>query len=373
VVRPTIAEIDLTAIAHNIAAIRKKVIPAEVMAVVKANAYGHGACEVARTALQNGATWLGVALVEEGIELRKHGFTAPILIFAGELEFQIEEALNYNLQISITSPDIIPVLRQTAQRLHKRAIVHIKVDTGMGRVGIAWNNAADIIQHIYSIPEIHIQGLYTHFATSDERDKSYARYQNECFRTVIRELEKLDIRIPVIHAANSGAILDMPDTYFTLVRPGIMIYGYYPSDETTESVAIRPAMTFKSRVSQIKQVPADTSISYGRTYKTTAQTHIATVAAGYADGYNRRLSNRAHVLIREKRYPVVGRVCMDLLMCDLGATTDVCVGDEVVLFGQQGDQQITIEELCTLLDTIPYEVCCWVSGRVPRVYYGNQT
>ncbi|MBN2009037.1 alanine racemase [candidate division KSB1 bacterium] len=366
--RPTVVEIDLGAIAENIRTIRHKVAPSEIMAVVKANGYGHGADEIARTAIENGATWLAVALVEEGIELRKHGFTEPILVFAGELETQLEAALQHNLQISVTYPEIISPLLETARRLHKTANVHVKVDTGMGRVGIAWNEAADIIQQLLSHQNIKVQGLYTHFATSDERDKTYAMQQLNFFRRVIAEVEQRGIRIPVIHAANSGAILDMPETYFNLVRPGIMMYGYYPSNETSESVAIRPAMTFKTHVIQVKKVPAGTSISYGRKFITKQETYIATLPVGYADGYNRLLTNRSYVLIQGRRYPVVGRVCMDLIMCDLGLESDIRVGDEVILFGSQISEEIKVEEWCELLDTIPYEVCCCVSARVPRVF-----
>ena len=366
--RPTHVEIDLSAIAHNISAIRHKVHPAGVMAVVKANAYGHGAVPVAKTAIMHGATWLGVALIEEGIELRNHGIRTPILVFGGEIPSQLADAIRHDLHISVTSQDVVSSLIATAHKLKQPAHIHVKVDTGMGRVGIDWEQAADVIQHLDTLPEVVVDGVYTHFSTSDEADKTFARLQLKRFTMVLNELTRRQITVPFRHCANSGAILDMPEACFDLVRPGIMMYGYYPSDETTESVTIRPAMTFKSVVCLVKKVQSGTCISYGRKWITPDEAYIATIPVGYADGYNRLLSNRGHVIIRQKRYPVAGRVCMDLILVDLGPETDVQVGDEVTLLGTDGTTRIGMNEWCEVLHTIPYEVCCNISGRVPRIY-----
>jgi len=370
--RPTRVEIDLSAIDFNLQQIKKKVAPAKIMAVVKANAYGHGVLPVAKTALNSGAAYLAVALLEEGIELRESGVTAPILVFGGEIEEQLTEIFRYDLDITIISKKFAKLLSAEAV-LRKQSIkIHVKVDTGMGRVGIPWQDAVEIVRDISRLPKLEIVGIYTHFATSDERDKTFAEIQLSRFQQVLDGLQKSGIQIPIKHAANSGAIIDLPGTYFDMVRPGIMMYGYYPSNETTESVPLKPAMTFKSKVSYIKEVPAGTSISYGRKYNTAFATRIATIPVGYADGYNRLLTNRGKVLINGNIYPVVGRVCMDQILADIGQQPEISVGDDVVLFGSQGRQEFSVIEICQILNTIPYEVCCWVSKRVPRIYINSE-
>ena len=369
--RSTFAEIDLAAIAHNIQAIKKRVHPAQVMAVVKAEAYGHGAIPVSKVALESGATYLGVALVEEGIELRNQGFLEPILVFSGAYEDQLIDFFKYDLEVTVYTEEIANSLSELAKRFQKPIRVHIKVDTGMGRVGVGWNKAIDFIEYLGNLYGIEAKGLYTHFATSDEKDKSYASLQFDRFKKIIDVLAQKNIHIPLKHASNSGAILDMPDTYLDMVRPGVMMYGYYPSNETTESVTIKPAMTLKSRVIFIKQVPKNFSVSYGRKFVTSKPTRIATIPLGYADGYNRLLTNKTQVTIRGKKFPLVGRVCMDLVMVDIGMENNIQIGDEVILFGRQQENAFTVNEICQLLDTIPYEVTCWISKRVPRVYIKN--
>jgi alanine racemase len=366
--RPTFAEIDLEAIAQNIRAIKTRVHPAQVMAVVKADGYGHGAAAVARAALENGATYLGVALAEEGIALRRQGFLEPILVFGGVFEEQLLDVLKYKLEVTVYADQLARALSKIAASFQQTARIHVKVDTGMGRVGVEWENAVKFIKQIKKLDGIDLHGLYTHFATSDERDKAYANLQFARFKEIIQQLENEQIQIPLKHAANSGAILDLPETYLDMVRPGVMMYGYYPSTETTESIPITPAMTLKSRVSYIKQVPENTSISYGRKYITSKPTKIATIPLGYADGYNRLLTNRAQVTIRGKKFPLVGRVCMDLILVDIGLNNEIQVGDEVILFGKPEANAMTIYDICKLIETIPYEVTCWISSRVPRVY-----
>ncbi len=366
--RPTVAEIDLSAIAFNLAGIRKRVAPAAIMAVVKADAYGHGAVEVSRCALQNGAEYLGVALTQEGIELRQSGLQCPILVFGGTWPEEADSLVSHDLEATVYDSEGIEAMRAAALKHNRPAKIHIKLDTGMGRVGIDWRTAPPFIEKAVRTEGLLLQGLYTHFATSDQMDKSFAYLQLARFQQVTKQLESKGIRIPIKHTANSGAILDMPESYFDLVRPGVMMYGYYPSKETSESVPLRPAMTFKTRVLFLKSIERGTSVSYGRQFIAEKKTRIATLPVGYADGYNRLLSNRGEVLIRGKRYPIVGRVCMDLIMANVGEDEDIAAGDEAVLFGRQGDEEVTVQSICDLLGTIPYEVTCWVSRRVPRVY-----
>lgn len=338
------------------------------MAVVKADAYGHGAIPVARRALMAGATQLGVALVEEGIELRRANIEAPILVFGGLFESQIDDFFEHDLQMTLYDLPLAEKVSRRALALGQRACVHVKVDTGMGRVGMEVAEALEKISAMAALPGLEIVGVYTHFATADEQDKTFARLQLRRFREVVTALESRGLRPPSLHAANSGAVLDLPESYFNLVRPGVMIYGYYPSRETSESIPLEPAMTLRNEIIFVKRVPAGTSISYGRIFTTTKPTTIATLPIGYADGISRRLSNNLEVLVRGRRCSSVGRVCMDQIMVDLGDMADVKVGEEVVLLGKQGSEEISIYEWCERLETIPYEVTCGISKRVRRVH-----
>lgn len=365
--RATWAEINLGAIAHNLQEIKRKVAPAEIMAVIKADAYGHGLKEVARVALENNARYLGVSTVEEGVQLRKQT-TTPILVFGGFFENQIKACLEHDLELTLFDFERAGALSKQAQASCNSAKVHIKVDTGMTRVGVHWQESLDFTRRVSELRCVKIVGIYTHFASADAKDKSFAKTQLQRFRKVLTELEMRNIQIPLKHTANSGAILDLPESYFDMVRPGVSIYGYYPSFEATESINLQPAMSFKSQVVAVKQVESGTKISYDSTYETVKQTKIVTVPVGYADGYNRLLSNQGEVLIRGKRYPVVGQVCMDFIMVDIGLENDIQTGDEVVLLGCQGDEEISIYEICEKLNTIPYEFTCMISSRVPRVY-----
>lgn len=365
--RATWVEINLGAIAHNLQEIKRKVAPAEIMAVIKADAYGHGLKEVARVALENNARYLGVSTVEEGVQLRKQT-TTPILVFGGFFENQIKACLEHDLELTLFDFERAGALSKQAQASGNSAKVHIKVDTGMTRVGVHWQESLDFTRRVSELRYVKIVGIYTHFASADAKDKSFAKTQLQRFQKVLTELEMRNIQIPLKHTANSGAILDLPESYFDMVRPGVSIYGYYPSFEATESINLQPAMSFKSQVVAVKQVESGTKISYDSTYETVKQTKIVTVPVGYADGYNRLLSNQGEVLIRGKRYPVVGQVCMDFIMVDIGLENDIQTGDEVVLLGCQGDEEISIYEICEKLNTIPYEFTCMISSRVPRVY-----
>ncbi len=366
--RPTRAEINLGAIAFNLQGIRRQVAPAGIMAVVKADAYGHGALQVSRVALEEGASYLAVAVIDEAIALRKAGIEAPLLVFGG---FSHEDArlfVDWELDATVFDRQGLALISQAARKRNRPVRVHVKADTGMGRLGVDFREAVPFIEMVRNTEGVELTGLYTHFATSDALDKSYANLQLLRYKSLIDELASKGIRIPLKHTANSGAILDMPGSWFDLVRPGIMMYGHYPSAETTGSVEIHPAMSFKTAVIQVKQIERGQSVSYGRTLIADRPMTIATLPVGYADGYNRLLSNRGEVLIRGRRFPVAGRVCMDLIMAAAGAGDEIRTGDEVVLFGRQGDEEISVASICELLGTIPYEVTCWISKRVPRVY-----
>jgi alanine racemase len=378
------AEVDLGAIAHNVRELRRRAHPqARVMAVVKANGYGHGALEVARTALASGAEWLGVARLAEGIHLRENGFDAPILVFGHTLPADAGLLVDFDLRQSVTSLDAAGAYSAAACARGRRIKSHLKLDTGMGRLGLvpaALSGSssspdaagAELIREataIAKLPGIDAEGVFTHFAAADSADLSSAKRQLEIFREVLERLRSAGLEFPIRHAANSAGVIALPDAHLDLVRPGIAVYGLNPSDEIDlQGVDLRPAMTLKARVIQVKRVPPGFSVSYGMTHRTPQPTTIATVPAGYADGVNRSLSNRGQMLVHGQRVPIVGRVCMDLTMLDVGAAPGVQVGDEVVIFGSQGHAGIPADEVARALGTINYEIVCAVSGRVPRIY-----
>ncbi|MDI7247625.1 MAG: alanine racemase [Bacillota bacterium] len=371
--RPTVAEIDLASIGRNIAAIRRRVGPGpEIMAVVKADAYGHGAVQVATTALTSGATWLGVALVEEGVVLRKSGIIAPILVFGQLFPSQARRALRYSLSCTVSTYEFAEALSVAATQEGKKGKCHIKVDTGMGRIGVTPRQAVSFVRRLAMLPNVEVEGIYTHFATADADDKSFAREQLSRFLETIEALRTAGVQVQFCHAANSAACVDMPEARLDLVRPGILMYGLSPfSTERFQKVKremdIRPALSLKTRVCFVKRVSAGTPVSYGSTYLTKEDAVIATLPVGYADGLSRGLSNRGEVLIRGRRLPIVGRVCMDQCMVDAGSL-EVEVGDEAVLIGRQGDQEISAEDVADKLGTISYEVVCAIGKRVPRLY-----
>jgi alanine racemase len=379
----TWAEIDLGAYAHNIRALRRITRPdARLMAVVKANGYGHGASEVARTALENGAEYLGVARLHEAIELRKAGHDAPILIFGYSSPDDAKSIIDNELTQTVYSTAAAESFSRRATRYGKKIKVHIKVDSGMGRLGLLLDDllgepvpgapAAKVIDDIETISRlsrIEVEGIFTHFATSDSADKTYARHQLVRFKDFISRLDQAGLKPPVVHAANSGAVIDMPESHLDLVRPGIATYGLYPSGEVNkEKIELKPVMTVKSRIIHLKMVPAGFHISYGITYRTKKPTIIATVPVGYADGLSRLLSSCGHMLVHGQRVPIVGRVCMDLTMLDVGELKEVGIEDEVVVFGQQENESITADELAATLNTINYEIVTSITARVPRVY-----
>jgi alanine racemase len=372
------AEIDLGAVAHNVRELRRITnTSARLMIAVKAEGYGHGAVPVARAAIANGADSLAVARVEEALELRKAGIGAPILILGPTPAHWAETVLAEQLIPTVFSLQNARNLSDAALSKKAKIPIHIKVDTGMGRLGIPCDDlrmrhdgdATREILEMERLPGVSVNGVYTHFATADHADKTYSNRQFKRFQALTAALESNGMRPPVLHAANSAAIIDMPQTHLDLVRAGISVYGLYPSKEVArDRTDLRPALELKSTIIHLKRVPAGTTISYGCTYETDAPTTIGTIAAGYGDGYNRRLSNNAQVLVRGQRAPLVGRVCMDLSMVDVGHVNDVAVGDEVVLLGGQGDEFIAADEIADRLDTINYEVVTALTQRVSRIY-----
>lgn len=369
------AYIDLDAIGHNIQEIRKKIEPkTQLLAVVKADAYGHGSLEVSRVCLYNGADQLGIATCDEGVILRESSITVPMLILGNTVDDKLETVIHYGLTQAVFDFDLAKKLSETAVRLGKTALIHIKIDTGMGRIGfLPCEESLDIIDKIFDLPNIMVTGIFTHFSTADERDKGFTQEQYKRFRYMTDNVEARGHKGLIRHCANSGAILDCPELQLDMVRSGIITYGMLPSTQVSTNIDLRPAMTWRSQVSFVKELDKGVSVGYGRTFFTERKTVVATIPVGYADGYSRKLSNRGRVLINGCFAPVIGNVCMDQMMVDVTDIADVRPGSEVVIMGKQGNNQITAEELAQLEDTINYEVVCNVGKRVPRVFVRNSS
>ncbi len=365
--RPTRAVIDLGAISHNIAEIRKEIgATRDLMAVVKADGYGHGAVEVSRAALRSGATCLGVALPEEGQQLRDAGIDVPIVVLGLIQPGEAYKTVDSGLEQAISTVELAEALDQEATKASTRIRVHIKVDTGMGRIGVSPQDAPDLARKVSRFKNLVLEGIFSHFPSADETDKTFTKRQIKIFCDLCNQIADAGLRVPKRHLANSAAILDLPESYLDLVRPGIMIYGLYPSPEVSRSIKLIPAMTLRTDVGYVKSVPAGTPISYGRTFYTDRRAVIATLPVGYADGYSRLLSNRGYVLIKGRRAPLIGRVCMDMCMIDVSGIGNVQAGEEAILFGQEP----SADEIAGRIGTINYEVVCAVGKRVPRVYIG---
>ncbi len=360
-------EINLKAILYNLSQIKSLVKPknAKILAVIKDNAYGHGASEVAKAIENENVGMFGVATVEEAIQLRQAGIRKPILIFCCILPEQIESVIEYDITQTVCDIGICNALSQSARRIGKNARVHVKVDTGLGRIGVRYENAVELVKQISQTPNIIIEGIYTHFASADI-DENYTRLQIDRFNSVLFHLKKNGIHIPIKHSANSSAIINYPSSYYDMVRPGIALYGYSPF--VTDKIHLMPALSFKTQIVHIKELPSGSSISYGRTYITERTTKIATLSVGYGQGYNRKLSNQAEVIIRGKRAKIIGTICMDQCLCDVTHIPGASVGDEVVLIGKQGDQVITADELAEKIGTISYEVLCGINPNIKRIY-----
>lgn len=349
------------------------------MAVVKADGYGHGAIKIAQVALKNGATWLGVARLSEAIKLREAKIKAPILIFGHIRDCDIKLIAKHDLTITLFNQKMAEEIALEALRQGVYIKAHLKVDTGMGRLGLlpdhlrarpAINNdAAKEIRLISELENIKLEGIYTHLASADSKDKTYTEYQLENFNLLLEELVSNSVSIKICHVANSACIIDLPQVSYDMVRAGISIYGLYPSNEVYKANALlKPAMSLKSVITSLKEIPAGFKISYGMTYTTQITTKIAIVPVGYADGFPRLLSSNGFMLVRGKKAPIAGRVCMDQTMIDVGHIPMVKPGDEVVLIGKQGKEEITVDEIAIRAKTINYEIVSMLSTRLPRVY-----
>ncbi|MDT8306651.1 MAG: alanine racemase [Anaerolineae bacterium] len=365
--RPTFAEVNLAQLTANYRAIQARVAPAQVMPVIKANAYGHGLVPVARHLESLGVPYLGVALVEEGVQLRENGITTPILVLGGSMREQVPLFLEHELTIAAASLEKLAHIEEGARRLGKRARIHLKIDTGMGRLGVQYYSAAGFLEAALRSEHCRVEGIFSHFANADAADLSSAREQLARFTEVLRFYEERGIAPPLRHMANSAAILQLPESHFDMVRAGIMLYGVYPSPEVPRTVSVGPVLSWKSHAVYVKTLRPGQPVSYGSTWQADHPVRIITVPAGYGDGYLRALSNRSEVIIHGRRYPVAGRVCMDQIMVNVEQDT-VYPGDEVILLGESRGARISAEELAAWAGTIGYEILTNINGRVPRVY-----
>jgi alanine racemase len=367
---PTVAEIDLNALVHNLREIQRLAGGPghSIIAVVKADAYGHGALRISQTLEDAGVKALGVALAQEGIELRQGGIRLPILVMGSILKEQIPSLFEFQLTPVLFQSGIIPLLEKEAEEQGATLPVHIKVDTGMGRLGIQPDEFRPFLKELLRHKRIKIEGIMTHLADADRPDSGNSARQIALWNNLLNQLEEFHLRPPMIHLLNSAAILSLPGAESDPVRPGLMLYGYSSYKDKENRVFLEPVLSFKTRIVHLKTVPAGTPVSYGGTFVTEKKSVIATLPVGYADGYSRALSNCGKVLVRGKRVPVAGRVCMDMIMIDVTGLPEVELGDEAVLIGKQGNDFISAEEVAGWIGTIPYEILCGISKRVPRVY-----
>ncbi len=367
----TYAEVDLEAIAHNIAEVRKKVgKDVMIAAVIKADGYGHGSVPVAKR-LEKDVDFFCVAAIEEAVELREHGFDLPILILGYTSPSQYEDIVKYHIAQTIYDYDTAKQLNKTAKKMGEKAIVHIALDTGMNRIGFYWNEQSiDDIEAISKMEHIDLEGCFSHFSCADMTDKTFSKMQMQVYDDFMATFDKRGITIPIKHLSNSAGIMEFDSHRFNMVRSGIITYGLYPSDEVDKTaLQLRPALQWKTHVIHVKTVGAGAAVSYGATYVTDRQTKIATISIGYADGYPRALSNKGRVLIHGQSAPIIGRVCMDQIMVDVTHIPDVKVEDVVTLVGPDGDEYISVEEAAELSGSFNYEFICDISKRVPRIYY----
>ena len=371
VYRPAWLEISPANLQYNCETVRKLAgNDVKICAVVKANGYGHGAVEVSKACLAGGADYLAVAMLSEGMELREAGFTCPILILGWTPEEGYELAIEHEIRMAIFDAEEAARLNAKALSMGKKAIVHLKLDTGMSRIGFQNDEAGlKTAEAVLGMEGIEVEGIFTHFSKADEADKTFALGQLEIFRSFNEKLqERTGVRIPIRHMAASSGIIDLPESYFDMVRPGIMLYGFQPSDEMHHVADLKPALTWKARVGRVQTLPAGRLIGYNGTFELKQDTLVATVPVGYADGYNRLLSNSGYVICRGKKLPIIGKVCMDQFMVDASQLPDMKTGDEVILLGEDQGVSITVTEMAHMLKTIEHEVCCGLAPRVPKYY-----
>jgi alanine racemase len=363
------AQVDTSKIISNIRAIRSALPQkTKVLAVVKANGYGHGAVQVANAAIEAGAEYLGVAMPKEGIELRNAGIKTPILIFGGIRPQQADDVVEFGLSQAVYSDEILAALDESAKRLGKRAKIHIKIDTGMSRIGVRPGKELDaLLSAIKACGNVDVEGMFTHFAVSEISDKSFTLLQARRFDEAINAVRQAGFR-PVVHASNSGASLDMPQVSYDMVRLGIAMYGYYPGENSNRAIKLEPAMSWYTTVTYVKQIEKGDTVSYGRLFTASVPTRVATIAIGYGDGYKRNFTGKASVIIGGRRVPVIGRICMDQCMVDVSDIPDVKPGDRVTLIGKDGGEKIDAEELAGWIGTISYEILLSIMARVSRIY-----
>ena len=367
---PIWAEINLDNLINNIKEIKRQSKNSEVIGVVKANAYGHGAAQVSKTLLENGINKLAVANIIEAIELRDNNIKAPIMLLGISENYAIDSIINYEVEPTISSLNFAKELNNRAISLNKIVNVHIAIDSGMGRIGFR-NTEADIndIIEISKLSNLNIESIFSHFSTADSIDKSYSDYQIEVYNNIMSAIEERGLKINKKNLSNSAAIIDLQKSHYDYVRPGIIQYGYYPSSEVNMSnLKIKPVLTWKTRIVHLKEVDANEFIGYGKTFKTTRKTKIATLPVGYADGYSRSLSNKGKVIINGQLAPIIGTVCMDQFMVDVTDIKDVKAFDEVILLGESGKVKFDAEDMAEIIGTISYEVLCLIGRRAPRVY-----
>jgi len=369
--RPAKAEINLNNLAYNVRELRKMSKSRHFMAVVKADGYGHGAVPAARTALESGADNLGVAAVQEGIELREAGIRAPILIFGWTPHEYGDLLVRYDLTQTVFSMEQAEELSKVAKRIGEKINIHLKIDTGMNRLGFqATEKSADEIKKVFAAGGLRVLGAFTHFAEADNRSSDFTSIQFDLFKAFISDLESKNLEFPIKHCANSAAIIDYPETHMDMVRAGISIYGLYPDLIMKDKIELKPVMSFLARIAHIKDISKGETVSYGRTFKAQENMRIATIPVGYADGYNRLLSNKGKIIINNSFAPVVGRVCMDQFMVDIThAEQSIEPGDEAILFGANDKGlEVSVDEIAQITGTINYEIVCMISKRVPRIY-----
>jgi len=366
--RPTCCFVDLDALRWNFRQIRAKVgSRIKILSMVKANGYGHGATLVAATLVEEGSDAFGVATLEEGLELRQTGILSPIIVLAGAYIEQLDQYLKNNLTPAVHE---LQTLKQMEANVRERGAtlhVHLKVDTGMGRIGLLATEIDSWLAEIKRLNALKLEGVFSHFSHAESVKGDYTQKQLQVFRSTVDRLRSEDIAPPLVHLANSAATISLPAAYFDMVRPGLMLYGIYPSTTMTHQVSLRPVLSWQTRILQLKKLPPGASISYGQTFITRRDSLIATLPVGYADGYPRLVSNRGEVLVRGQRAPVVGRVCMDLTMIDVTDIGGIREGDEVVLLGRQGESEISADEMAAWSNTISYEILTSIGARVPRI------
>ena len=365
--RPTVIDVDLDALCENYQTIRSHVAPAKVLAVLKANAYGHGLVQCARALVECGADYFGVALLEEGLALRRANISAPILVFGGIVGREIAPFIENDLELTASSIFKLDEIERTAEQIGRNATVQLKIDTGMGRIGVRPESATKLIEHAATLKHCNVKGVFSHFACADESDPSFTQQQMLKFAEATATLIKTKSSY-LRHIANSGAILQFRESYLDMVRAGLILYGVAPSVQLQALLKLKPVLSLHSHVVYFKVVKKGCSVSYGRRWIAEQDTRVVTIPVGYGDGYARRLSNRGEVLIGAKRFPIAGTICMDQFMVNIGAAT-AYNGDEAVLIGKSGDQSITVEQLAELAETVPHEILTALNLRIPRRFW----